>query len=154
MTVYGEAAGRGAVRARCPCAGPLSGKRGRGRAEGQELVELGLLIPVLLLVAFGVLDLGRLFHAYITITNSAREGARYGTFDPNDVAGITAAAKAEAADSGIEVTDSMISVTCPSGCGSGLPVRVTISYSFPLVSGLFFADPNLTLAGAAEMMVP
>jgi len=44
----------------------------RSGAAGQELVELALLIPLLLLIAVGVLDLGRLFHASITITNSAR----------------------------------------------------------------------------------
>lgn len=123
-------------------------------ASGQELVELALLIPVLLLIAFGVLDLGRLFHASITIANSAREGARHGTFDPTDNPGMVAAAQAEAADSGIVLTAGMISVSCPAGCASGLPVQVRIDYPFRLVSGLFFADPNLNLASSAEMMIP
>ena len=129
-------------------------KRIRGGAAGQELVELALLIPLLLVVAAGVLDLGRVFHASITIANSAREGARYGTFDPNDVVGITAAAQAEAANSGIDLSASTIAVSCPEGCGSGLPVRVTISYPFEFVMGMVFPDPNLTLGGSAEMMVP
>lgn len=125
----------------------------RGGASGQELVELAVLLPVLLVIAAGVLDLGRLFHAYVTITNSAREGARFGSFDPTDVPGIVAAVKAEAAGSGIEVTDSMTVVSCPEGCGSGLPVRVTIYYPFELVVGIVFPDPHLTLNGAAEMVV-
>jgi Flp pilus assembly protein TadG len=129
-------------------------KQMRRGEDGQELVELALLLPVLLLIAFGVLDLGRLFHASITIANSAREGARFGTFDPTDNAGITGATQTEAANSGIELTAGMVSVSCPSGCGSGLPVRVTISYPFQLVSGLFFGDPTLNLPGLAEMMVP
>jgi Flp pilus assembly protein TadG len=113
-----------------------------------------MLLPLLLTIAAGVLDLGRLFHASITIANSAREGARYGTFDPNDTAGITAAAQAEAANSGIDLSGSTIAVSCPEGCGSGLPVRVSISYPFQLVLGLVFPDPDLTLGGSAEMMVP
>jgi len=134
--------------------GPLSTRRYRSGAAGQELVELALLLPVLLLIVFGVLDLGRLFHVYITITNSSREGARFGSFDPSDVAGIRGAAKAEASGSGIALSDSMIAASCPSGCGSGLPVRVTIDYPFQLVTGLFLANPNLNLNSAAEMMVP
>jgi len=131
----------------------------RARAEsppprGQELVELAVLVPLLLLIAFGVLDLGRLFHAAITITNAAREGARYGTFHPDDVAGIIGAAQGEAQSSGIDLPSSTISVTCPEGCGSGLAVRVTISYPFQIIMGLVFPDPNLTLVRSAEMMVP
>jgi Flp pilus assembly protein TadG len=109
----------------------------------------------LLLIAFGVLDMGRLFHASITITNAAREGARYGTFDPSDVAGILSATQAEAQSSGVDLSSSTISVSCPEGCGSGLAVRVTINYSFPFImAGLVFADPTLTLERSAEMMSP
>ena len=133
---------------------PISRARERTRLKGQELVELAILTPLLLLIAFGVLDLGRLFHAAITITNAAREGARYGTFDPSDVAGIIGAARGEAQSSGIDLSSSAISVTCPEGCGSGLAVRVTISYPFQIIMGLVFPDPNLTLVRSAEMMVP
>ena len=129
-------------------------ERKKSGAQGQELVELAFLIPLLLLIVFGVLDLGRLFHASITIANAAREAARYGTFDPSDVAGIVDAAHAEAQGSGIDLSGSTIGVTCPEGCGSGLSVRVTIQYPFQLVMGLVFANPNLTLGGSAEMMMP
>jgi Flp pilus assembly protein TadG len=127
----------------------------RGGAPAQELVELAILFPLLLLIAFGVLDLGRLFHSSITIANAAREGARLGTFDPTDVPGIVAATQAEAQSSGIDLSGSTIAVSCPDGsCGSGLPVQVTIQYPFQLVMGFIFPDPNLTLGGAAEMIVP
>jgi Flp pilus assembly protein TadG len=127
----------------------------RGGARGQELIELAILIPLLMLIAFGVLDLGRLFHASITITNAAREGARFGTFDPTDSTGIIAAIQAEAANSGIDLSSSTVAVTCPDGaCGSGQAVRVTISYPFQLVMGLVFANPTLMLGGSAEMVIP
>lgn len=99
--------------------------------------------------------MGRLFHASITITNAAREGARYGSFDPSDVAGIIGATQAEAQSSGVDLSGSTITVSCPEGCGSGLAVRVTIDYPFPLIMvGLVFADPTLPLSRSAEMMVP
>lgn len=122
--------------------------------RGQELIELAILLPLLLLIAFGVLDLGRLYHAAITITNAAREGARYGTFFPEDVSDIINATRAEAQASSIDLTTSLIQVGCPEGCGSGLPIRVTVHYNFDLIMGLVLPDPNLELIRSAEMMVP
>jgi len=51
--------------------------RSRRRQRGQGLVEFALVGPVLLLLAFGVFDFGRGMSANVTVTNSAREGARY-----------------------------------------------------------------------------
>ncbi len=154
MRSHCQLAARTGVRPQ-PFPGMLILRRSRSGAPGQELVELALLIPLLMLIAFGVLDLGRLFHASITITNAAREGARFGTFDPADSTGIVAATQAEAANSGIDLSSSTIAVTCPDGsCGSGLALRVTISYPFQLLMGMVFPDPNLTLGGSAEMVVP
>ena len=122
--------------------------------RGQELMEFAIILPFLLLVAFGVLDLGRIFHAAITITNAAREGARYGTFYPDDTPGIIAATRNEAANSGIDLSTSVIQVSCPQGCDSGFPLRVTVVYDFELIMGFVFSSTNLQFARYAEMMVP
>lgn len=124
------------------------------KEKGQELIEFAILLPLLLLIAFGVLDLGRIFHVAITITNASREGARYGTFFPADAAGIIAATQAEALNSGIDLSSSPIIVECPSGCASGLPIRVTVQYDFQLIFGLVFPSTTLQIARYAEMMVP
>ena len=52
--------------------------------SGQGLVELALVIPVLIIIVVGSLDLGRVFFSVITVTNVAREGARYLTLHPDD----------------------------------------------------------------------
>jgi Flp pilus assembly protein TadG len=124
--------------------------------SGQELVEFAIVLPILLLVAFGVLDLGRIFHSAITITNAAREGARYGMTNVDDVDGIIAATLAEAQNSGIDLSTSLISVSCPAGaCGPRLPVRVTVQYNFTFIMiGFVFPNPNLAIIRSAEMMVP
>ncbi len=44
--------------------------------RGQTLVEFALLVPVLLLLIFGAIEFGRVFHATHVITSAAREGAR------------------------------------------------------------------------------
>jgi hypothetical protein len=40
------------------------------------LVEFALILPVILILLFGALEFGRIFHAYLVITSSAREAAR------------------------------------------------------------------------------
>ena len=50
--------------------------RDRNRERGANLVEFALVLFVLALLMMGVVDFGRAFYSYITITNAAREGAR------------------------------------------------------------------------------
>lgn len=49
-----------------------------GRERGQAVAEFALVIPIFLLLVFAIVDFGMGFHAWITVTNSAREGARLG----------------------------------------------------------------------------
>ena len=49
---------------------------GRRRSRGQSLVEFALLLPVLLVIMLGLLDLGRAVFAYNAISEAARNGAR------------------------------------------------------------------------------
>ena len=52
--------------------------------SGQELVEYALVFPLLFLLLFGLLEVGLIAFSYNTITNGAREGARYGIFHLDD----------------------------------------------------------------------
>ena len=45
---------------------------------GQTLVEFALVIPILLLLLLGFLDLGRALFYYSSLSNAVREGARSG----------------------------------------------------------------------------
>ena len=51
----------------------------RKKEEGASLVEVGLLLPLLLLLAVGLSEVGFLVIDYITVTNAARSGARTGS---------------------------------------------------------------------------
>ena len=48
----------------------------RGRQDGQTLVEFALVLPIFLLVVFGVFDLGRAVYTNSVVSQAAREGAR------------------------------------------------------------------------------
>jgi Flp pilus assembly protein TadG len=46
------------------------------KSKGQSLAEFALVLPVLALLLFALLDLGRAVYMYNTLANSARAGAR------------------------------------------------------------------------------
>ena len=48
----------------------------RGADRGAAAVEFALLLPLLLILVFGIIDFGRMLNAQITLTEAAREGAR------------------------------------------------------------------------------
>jgi Flp pilus assembly protein TadG len=49
----------------------------RRSQRGANLVEAALVLPLLILLTFGIIELGHAYSVYQTITNGAREGARY-----------------------------------------------------------------------------
>ena len=48
------------------------------RTKGQGIVEFAIVLPILLLIVFGLIELGRLLFFYTVVNNASREGARYG----------------------------------------------------------------------------
>ena len=52
------------------------GRVGRARERGQALVEFAVVLTPLLLLFMGIIQLGLVFNAYITLSNATREAAR------------------------------------------------------------------------------
>lgn len=44
--------------------------------KGQSLVETAIVLPILILIVMGIIELGLLLNNYIIIANASREGAR------------------------------------------------------------------------------
>ena len=82
-------------------------KVGQGRRErGQSLVETAIVFPILLLLLAAVVDFGRAFDAYIVLTNAAREGARWGSVNPElTVAEVGQIVVDDVLGSGTNITD-------------------------------------------------
>ena len=59
-------------------------KKTKKNEKGQALVELALVLPLLLALLCGIVDFGWIYYNQITLTNAAREGARYAVihYDP------------------------------------------------------------------------
>lgn len=121
--------------------------------RGQALVEFALILPLLLLLVFGIIQFGFIFHAYLTVNEAAREGARL------------AAVKAYAEDSAIkakvqERTPSLtltIDITPAGTRPIGSTVSVTVSadiqaFKMPLVGDLL-PESLTSLEGNVKMRV-
>ena len=45
--------------------------------DGQSLVELALMLPLLMLILLGAVDFGRVYYTQVAISNAARVGAEF-----------------------------------------------------------------------------
>jgi len=59
----------------------VNGGARRNAERGASLLELALLLPILVVLVFGVIDLGRLIHARLVVTNVSREGGSLASRD-------------------------------------------------------------------------
>jgi Flp pilus assembly protein TadG len=66
---------------RRPLPRPGAGRPPRRAEEGAAAVELALVLPVLLLLVFGLIDFGRVMQQQIQLTEAVREGARVGALN-------------------------------------------------------------------------
>ena len=57
----------------------------RPRQNGQTLVEFALVLPIFMLILFGVFDAGRLVFTNSTLSQAAREGARLAAVEAGNV---------------------------------------------------------------------
>jgi Flp pilus assembly protein TadG len=85
---------------------------------GSGLVEVAVMLPVLLLLMIGTLDVGRGYYYAIEINDAAEAGALYGSQNPSDTAGMVAAATLNAPDiSGGITTSAAYGCECSNGTG-------------------------------------
>ncbi len=102
--------------------------------RGQSLAELAVVLPILLVIVLGSIDLGRVFFAYISVTNAARNGARFASADPespDDLTGIREAALDETGDLlDSSPTNPDIAVTTGNDSLGRTYAEVTVTYDF------------------------
>ena len=56
--------------------------------RGQNLVEFGMVVTLLVVIILIIVDLGRITYTFISLSNAVREGARYGVIHPTDTTDI------------------------------------------------------------------
>ena len=123
------------------------------RDDGAAALEFALVLPLLLLLLFGIVDFSRAYNTHISLTAAAREGARVLALNSGDPVQVTR-------DAAPSIPAAAITVTTTSCPNPGDPARVEASTSFDYitpVSGLVtalgggaFASP-ITLTGIGVM---
>lgn len=97
------------------------------------MIEFALVLPLLLVVLFGITEFGRAWMTVNLLTSAAREGARLAVVTAPNVPAVTARVNAVCASAGITPT----SVTCV-GPETGDPdrrVTVTVRANFQIIPG-------------------
>jgi Flp pilus assembly protein TadG len=99
--------------------------------RGVVAVEFALVLPVLLLILFGIIDFGRALNAQISLTGAARDGARIAALGGSNAAVQAQVAAAAPSLSGVTAT---VTESCPPGAGLMSDAQVNVSYPFSFIT--------------------
>jgi TadE-like protein len=126
----------------------------RRRQEGQSLVEMALVLPILLLILMGIFDMGRAIFAFNAVSNAAREAARLAIVDQK-----TSGVVAEGKRSAIGLDPSTVDVTftlpdCPGAVLIGCTAQVKVDYPWQAITPIIGSVVGpIQLSSTTEMRV-
>jgi len=121
--------------------------RRRNGDEGAAAVEFALVLPILVVLLFGIIEFGMVFDAQLQVTHAAREGARMASVGGNVASAVAAQTSGLVA--------SRLSVVGPLAKGGasdprGFYYEVTVNYTYPLDIPLW-GERDLHLTSTAQM---
>jgi hypothetical protein len=126
--------------------------------RGAAVVEFAVVLPLLLVILFGIVEFGLLFYNKQVLTNASREGARAGIAYKSEAEitkivedycrGTQSSSRLIRFDTDV---DPVVTVTGVMGSyGDDLTVDVSYDYTF-LVPNFFGSGPNLELTARTVM---
>ena len=101
-------------------------------ARGQSMVEFALVLPILLLLVFGVTEFSRAWMTLNVLTAAAREGCRVAVVTAPDTDAVTARVNEVCAAA--RVTPSSVAVAGPDPADIDRRVTVTVETDFLVLS--------------------
>ncbi|MGE5247789.1 MAG: TadE family protein [Verrucomicrobiota bacterium] len=107
------------------------GKSMLNKRKGQGLVEFALVVPMLLVLAFGIAEFGRAWMTKNILTGAAREAARLAAVRAPYGGQTAAEARANAILTSAGITGATVVVSIPDTEFSA--VTTTVTYNFPVV---------------------
>ena len=112
-------------------------RRARGQ-RGAVTVELGLLLPILVLIILGIVGFGLLYNAQLSLQGAVREGARVHALrgDDRDPVAVT-----QDAAGGLDVD---VTASSPDPCEPGEDASVTATYDYEFDFLAFTLDRTLS----------
>lgn len=120
--------------------GPTAWRRHRTARQllgerGAAAVEFALVVPVLLVLVFGIVEYSRAFNAQSALSDAAREGARTMALT-NDVGQARSAARNAALPLAVPANSISVTPTSCTGASATQQVTVTITFRQTFASGL------------------
>jgi Flp pilus assembly protein TadG len=131
-----------------------------GPEDGASLVEFALVLPVLVLLLFGMLDFGKAFNYWIDETHLANEGARWAVVNRNPGGGslqqylVDQATTDELRNGGTAsiASPAEVCISFPNGTSNvGDPVLVTVSATYNWLPVIGLDTAQTTITGSSHM---
>lgn len=123
--------------------------KARREDRGAAAVEFALIMPVLMLLVFGIIDFGRMLNAQIKLTEAAREGARAGSLI-DQAAG---EARIQTAADGLgTVVGTVTACPVPPGPDDDVIATATHEFSFVTPVGIFIGSAGTITLTATGVM--
>jgi Flp pilus assembly protein TadG len=135
-------------------------RRKHEREGGAAMVEFALVLPILLIVLFGIFDFGRAINYWIDATHLANETARYAAVGnkPTTCSGSLVSCMRAQADSGELVNGSssvtqrlQVCVNAPGATTAGTPITATASFEYQWFSFLGLSVTTTQVSTSATM---
>jgi Flp pilus assembly protein TadG len=108
--------------------------------KGAVAVEFAIILPLFLVLVFGIMEFGRAFNIQVSLSEAARESARYAAvhcaqagYDESDA---LAAALSAAPSVPLDTADVAIQYSGDGTCAAGNNVEVTVAHTTSYLTGL------------------
>lgn len=115
-------------------------KRWKRDQRGQAIVESALVLPIILMLILGTVELGRMSNAYLVVTHAARHGARHAAVGAANEEIIS---RVKLASSPLNTSDLTVVISPGLGRRAGDDVQVTVTYPLKMITplaGAVFSD--------------
>jgi len=102
--------------------------------QGVALLEAALVLPILLMLVMGTVDLGRAVYIRNALANAARDGARFAIVDPRNTTCIKTVAARYSSLANLTASD--VTVTPPGTFDLGQPITVAVQSDYRPITPL------------------
>jgi len=132
----------------------MPGHRRRHREErGAAAVEFALVVPILIVVVLGIVNLGFVLAQQISLNNGARQAARFAVVEGRDCAGVIAEAQEGAETIGMTASEVPAPVLTRAA-GSAPTPHPAAPCPAPCAGSTIGDNITVTMTHAAEWVVP
>lgn len=127
--------------------------RVRKSEAGVALIEAAFVLPILLVLAIGMLDFGRAFHTKSCLDQAAREGARVAVITSPDPGLVTTRVNQILAPAGITATSVVVSGPDAGTKLDHVTVTATFTFMTPGLYALVGGDYGNTISMSSQCVM-